>query len=56
MRLLPGAGTPRGFRARVSAWFGVLPAIDGGWILLFVVVASNQIAVLAINLRPDPFA
>ncbi len=55
MRLLTGAGTPRRFRVRDLVLFGVLPAVDGGCILLFVAVASNQIAALAVNLRPDPF-
>lgn len=56
MRLVTGAGTPRGFRARVSVWFGVVLAVDCGWILLLVAVASDQIAALAVNLRPDPLA
>lgn len=55
MRLLTGAGTPREFRARGSVLFGVLPAVDGGCILLFVAVASDQFAALAVNLRPNPF-
>ena len=55
MRLLTGAGTAREFRARGSIWFGVLPAVDGSCILLFVAVASDQFAALAVNLRPNPF-
>ena len=55
MRLLTGAGTPREFRARGSILFGVLPAVDGGCILLFVAVASDQFTALAVNLRPNPF-
>lgn len=54
MRLLTGAGTPREFQARNSVWFGVLPAVDGGCILLLIAVASNHTAALAVNLQPDP--
>ncbi len=54
MRLLTGAGTPRGFRARVSAWFVAIPTSDGGCILFLVVVAADQTAALAISLQPDP--
>ena len=53
--LRAGAGAPREFRARSSVLFGVLPAVDGGYILLFVAVANNQFAALAVNLRPHPF-
>src|ERR1700712_3203432 len=34
MRLLTGAGTPRGSLARVSVWLGAIAASDGGYILL----------------------
>ena len=54
MRLLTGAGTPRGFLARVSVWFGAFPAADGGCILLLVVVAEDQMAALAVSLQPGP--
>ena len=55
MRLLTGAGTPRGFRTRASVWFGAFPAPEGGCILLLFVVAGDQSAALAVSLQPDPF-
>ncbi len=55
MRLLTGAGTPREFRTRVSVWLDAIPAINGGCTLLLVIVAGDQIAALAVSLRPDPF-
>ncbi len=56
MRLLTGAGTPRGSLARVSVWLGAIVAADGGYILLLVVIAGDQMAALAVSLQPDPFA
>jgi hypothetical protein len=56
MRLLTGAGTPRGFQARVSVWLGAVVASDGGYVLLLVVIAEDQIAVLTVSLQPDPLA
>ena len=56
MRLLTGAGTPRGSLARVSVWLGAIVAANGGYILLLVVIAGDQMAALAVSLQPDPFA
>ena len=56
MRLLTGAGTPRGSCARVSVWLGAIVAADGGYILLLVVITGDQAAALAVSLGPDPFA
>ena len=56
MRLLTGAGTPRGSLARVSVWLGAFPAADGAFIVLLIVVAADQVAALAISLQPDPVA
>ena len=56
MRLLTGAGTPRGSLAPVSVWLGAIVASDGGYILLLVVIAGDQIAALAVSLQPDPVA
>src|SRR5436305_7818358 len=50
MRLLTGAGTPRGSLAPISVWFGAVVAADGGYLLLLVLVAADQIAALAISL------
>ena len=54
MRLLTGAGTPRGSLARLSVCFGAIPTSNGGCILLLVVVAADQTAALTIGLQPDP--
>jgi hypothetical protein len=56
MRLLTGAGTPRGSLARVSMWFGAIPTANGALILLLVVLSADRLAALAISLQPDPFA
>jgi len=56
MRLLTGAGTPRGSQAPVSVWFGVIPTTDGAFTLLLVVLSADRLAALAIGLQPDPFA
>ena len=56
MRLLTGAGTPRGSLARVSVWLGAFPAAEGAFIVLLIGVAADQVAALAISLLPDPVA
>lgn len=56
MRLVTGAGTPRGLLARISVWFGAMPTGDEGCILLFIAVSADQIALLAVSLRPNPDA
>src|ERR1700709_1992763 len=53
MRLLTGAGTPRGSLARVSVWFGAIPTVNGAFILLLVVLSADQLAALAISLQSD---
>src|SRR3954454_14731186 len=56
MRLLTGAGTPRGSLSRVSVSLGAFPAADGAFIVLLIVVAADQVAALAISLQPGPAA
>ena len=56
MRLLIGAGTPRGSLAWVSVWLYAVVTADGRYILLLVAIAKDQIAALAVSLQPDPFA
>ena len=56
MRLLTGAGTPRGSLARGSMWFGAIPTANGALILLLVVLSADRLAALAISLQPDPLA
>jgi transposase len=53
MRLLTGAGTPREFRARSSAWFFAIPASEGGLIVVMMVATGDQFGALAVTIRPD---
>jgi transposase len=53
MRLLTGAGTPREFRARSSAWFFAIPAPEGGLIVVMMVATGDQFGALAVTIRPD---
>jgi transposase len=53
MRLLTGAGTPRGFRARVLVSLAAVATPDGGLFALLTVVAGDQIAVVALRSEPD---
>ena len=56
MRLLIGAGTPREFRARVSAYLAVAVTPAGGLFALLIVVAADQTAALAVSIEPDHFS
>lgn len=56
MRRLTGAGTPRGFRARVSGWFGAIFAPDGALIIFLLAITGSQTAALVVNVRPDTLA
>ncbi len=53
MRLLTGAGTPRAYHDLTSAWIAVVVAPEGATIVLLIVIASGQAAVLAIAIQPD---
>jgi hypothetical protein len=55
MRLLTGAGTPRGLRARLSARFAIAFMPTGGLLILLVVVADDQIAAISVSIEPDRF-
>jgi hypothetical protein len=50
-----GAGTPREFRVRASAWLFATLEPDGGLIVIMFAVTGDQSAALAVNIRPDPF-
>lgn len=54
MRLLTGAGTPREFGERISAWLFAIPAPDGELIVVILVATSDQIGTLVVRVRPDP--
>jgi transposase len=53
MRLLTGAGTPRGFRARVLVSLAAVATPDGGLFALLTVVAGDQIAAVVLRIEPD---
>ena len=55
MRLLTGAGTPREFRVRASAWLFAIPEPDGGLIVLMFIATGDQPAAFAVRIMPDPF-
>jgi len=55
MRLLTGAGTPREFRVRASAWLFAIAAPDGGLIVVMFVATGDQPAAFAVKSTPDPF-
>ena len=54
MRPLTGAGTPREFLARASAWLIAIVTPDRGLIVLMFVTVGDQSAALTITIRPDP--
>src|SRR4051812_39059943 len=56
MRLLTGAGTPRGSLSRVFVCFGAISTANGAFALLLVVLSADRLAALAISLQPDPLA
>jgi hypothetical protein len=53
MRLLTGAGTPREFRAKVSAHLAAAVTPAGGLFVLLIVVAGDQTAAVALSIEPD---
>jgi hypothetical protein len=55
MRLLTGAGTPRKFHTRSSAYLLGFIMPDRALIVLIVVVAENEIALLVATVKADPF-
>jgi transposase len=54
MRLLTGAGTPREFTARASAWVGTIPMPEGGFTAVLLLAVEDQIAVLVVSIQADP--
>jgi transposase len=55
MRLLTGAGTPRGLAARTSASFGAILTLDGGLTAVLLVTVEDQTAILVVSVQADPF-
>ncbi|MDO9713386.1 hypothetical protein [Paracraurococcus lichenis] len=54
MRLLTGAGMPRGFSVRISASLAAIATPDAGLVIILIVVADDQTAAVAISIAPDP--
>jgi hypothetical protein len=54
MRLLVGAGTPKGFLARTSGYLLLLTAADDTVAAVLVVVDITDAAILAVSFQPDP--
>jgi transposase len=54
MRLLVGAGTPRGLLAGGSAYLLAFAPADGAALVILVVTAGAETAMLAISLEPEP--
>src|SRR5438270_2315174 len=55
MRLLTGAGTPREFRVRASAWLFAISQPDAGLNVVMFVATGDQSAALAVEIAPEPF-
>ena len=55
IRLLTGAGTPREFRVRASAWLFAIPEPDGTLIVLMLIATGDQPAPFAVKITPDSF-
>src|SRR5689334_11610691 len=53
MRLLVGAGTPRGFVARVSAHLLVFATADGAALVILTVPTGTEAAMLVVSFEPE---
>src|SRR3954464_8137529 len=54
MRLLVGAGTPRGFLAGASAHLLLLATADGAVLVVLTVAIGTETAMLVVSLQPEP--
>ena len=54
MRLLVGAGTPRGFLPALSAQLVLLTTTDGTAAFILVVVTNTTAAILVLSVQPEP--
>jgi transposase len=54
MRLLTGAGTPRGFRPGYSAWLFAVSANDASLFVIMFVASGDQCAAFAFIITPNP--
>ena len=53
MRLLIGAGTPREFRVRASAWLFATSDSDRALVVMIFAVIDDQFAVFAVTIGPN---
>jgi hypothetical protein len=53
MRLLVGAGTPRGFLAGASAHLLLLATADGAVLVVLTVAIGTETAMLVVSLQPE---
>jgi transposase len=54
MRLLVGAGTPRGFAAGAAAHLLALATAEGAVLVVLVITTGTEAAMLAVGFRPEP--
>ncbi len=54
MRLLVGAGTPRGLAARGSAHLLVLTTTDRAVLVVLTVMTETEAAMLVVSIEPEP--
>jgi transposase len=54
MRLLVGAGTPREFLARASAYLLARVTADGTALVILVLATGTEAAMLAVSIEPEP--
>jgi transposase len=54
MRLLVGAGTPRGFLAGASAYLLALATADGAVFAILIATSRGEAAMLAVSFEPEP--
>ena len=54
MRLLVGAGTPRGFLAGASAYLLALATADGAVFVILTIANHGEAAMLAVSFEPEP--
>ena len=54
MRLLLGAGTPRGLLAGASAYLLALTTANGAVFVILITATDSEAALLAVSCKPDP--
>ena len=54
MRLLVGAGTPRGLVARAAACLMVVPTAGGAALIILTVMTDADAALLVVSVEPEP--